>query len=115
MARRKRRIRMGAIDRDDIMNAAGKMKHFCLKKWDTKQFVSACSKTVDVMTKNLLAQGPELTAHNVAAAANKTDKKCESYKADRRGRNQYGSVCFRVVGGFIRLLSQSKPGLQGRR
>lgn len=103
------------IDRDDIMAASAKMKGFCLKKWDTKQFVSACSRTVEVMTKNLLAQGSELTAHNVAAAANKTDKKCASYKSDAKGRNQYGSVCYRVVGGFIRLLSQSKPGLQGRR
>lgn len=113
MARKRRRL--GAIGRDEIMIAAGKMKGHCLNRWKTRQFISTCSRTVDRMTKALLNQGPELTSHNVANAANEVDKKCAKYSPDKYGRNQYGTVCFKVVAGFIRQLTIKNPGLQGRR
>lgn len=105
-----RKRRLGAIEREDIMTAAGQMKHACLKRFKTKQYVSACSRIVDKMTKELLKRGPELTPRDVAAAANASDAKCSKYKT-----KQYGSVCSRVVGGFIRTIAKAKPGLQGRR
>jgi len=100
---------MGNIDREDVMTAAGIVKKRCLSTWKTKQFVSACAKTTDRMTKELLARGPEITPQAVAQAANATEKKCDSYKT-----GQYGKICVRVVTNFIRQLAQKKPGLQGR-
>ena len=99
--------RLGQVTRDDIMKAAGQMKQACLLKFKTKQYVSACARIVDTMTKELVKAGPELTHRDVAAAANAADKVCVKYKT-----KQYGSVCVRVVGGFIRTIAKLKPGLQ---
>lgn len=107
---RKKKSRLGQLDREIVMTAAGKMTHFCLAKFKTKQYVSACARTIDTMTKALLKSGPEISHRDVAVAANAADLKCGKYKT-----KQYGSVCARVVGGYIRTLSKLRPGLQGRR
>lgn len=106
-----RKIRgLGEISPDNIRTAAGKTIAYCVKHFKTKQYVSTCSVIANKMLKILLNRAPDITHRDVAAAANIADRKCASY-----GRQDYGKVCFKVVGGFIRMLSKSNPGLEGRR
>lgn len=98
--------RMGDVTKENILEASNRMKRACPMRFKTKQYVSACTKIVDVMTKELVNRGSKLTHQDVAAAANAADKVCSQYKT-----GQYGSVCMRVVGGYIRAVAQIKPHL----
>jgi hypothetical protein len=106
---RKRKIRLGEMDRDIVMEAAGKVTKYCLAHFKTKQYVSTCAKTIDIMTKSIIKHSPNILPRDIAVAANVADVKCAKYK-----RKDYGRVCFRVVGGYIRTLSKLRPGLQGK-
>jgi hypothetical protein len=98
--------RLGEVSKENVLEADSKMKRFCPMKFKTKQYVSACLKITGVMTKELVKRGSKLTHQDVAAAANAADKVCGEYKT-----GQYGSVCARVVGGYIRVVAQIKPHL----
>jgi predicted metal-dependent hydrolase len=105
MAHRRKR-RLGDVSKENILEADNRMKRACPARFKTKQYVSACLKITGVMTKELVKRGSKLTHQDIAAAANAADKVCSQYKT-----GQYGSVCARVVGGYIRVVAQIKPHL----
>ena len=105
-----RKRRLGEITGDNLRAAANTTIQYCLKHYKTPQYVSACSVTANKMLKGLLDRLPDITHRDVSAVANIAERKCSNYR-----REDYGRVCFKVVGGFIRMLSKTNPGLQGRR
>lgn len=106
----KGRRRLGEITTDDIRAAAGRTIRSCVKHFKTKQYVSTCSTVVNKMTKELLHHPGDITHREIAIIANNADKKCAAYKD-----TDYGKICTRVVGKFIRQVAEIKPHLQGRR
>jgi hypothetical protein len=111
MARKKRRLK--GVTQDDAIDAAAIVEGHCPKKWKTKQYVPICKKAAMRFLDELGQRGTSPKA--IMDAANATDAWCASHYKTGGEKGQYRRVCETVVGGFIRVLSKKRPGLEGRR